>query len=216
MHFDERGCNAHVVQALGPDDGALFDNLLLIQREDLTAINYSAVSSCCNSKRVYERRTLKATVDVADMTFGQGPQPLREIDKRRALASVRTTQTDHGHFREATGVRLENGIDEGGSADADGGDLRRRERSDLEDIPHSVLDTGRDIGSGGRLVVRENATSRLPETGNVDQDTIRVRSLSGKRQFKQIGAKVPRCRGYDIPPTSTPMRSMLGRYDTGL
>lgn len=123
-----------------------------------------------------EKRTLEASVDVANMAFGQGAQALREVDERRALACVRATQTDDSDLRQTAGVCLEHSVDERGRANADGGNVGRREGGLFKNAADRDLDTRRDVGGGGGLVVGEYAAGGLAETADVDQDAVRVRS----------------------------------------
>ena len=42
--------------------------------------------------------TLKATIDITNVAFGELAQPFRKVNERRALASVGTTEPNNGNF----------------------------------------------------------------------------------------------------------------------
>ena len=119
-------------------------------------------------------RTFEATINVTDVTLGQDAEGLGEVDERRTLAGVGPADADYRNLGKAAGVCLEDGIDESGSADADRGDVGGGNGCDFEDLADGVFDAFGDVGGGGRLVVGEDATGGLVETGDVDEDTVGV------------------------------------------
>ena len=110
------------------------------------------------------------------MTLSQDTERLGEVDKWRALLGVDTAKTNDSDLGQPARVRFEHSIDERGRSDADRGDFRRRDRCDLENFPDGVLDTLRDLGRRGRLVVSKDTTARLMQTSHVDEYTIGVRA----------------------------------------
>ena len=119
-------------------------------------------------------RTFEATIDVTNVALRQDAEGLREVDERRTLAGVGPANADNRNLGEAAGVCFQDGIDKSGSADADRGDVGGGNGCDFEDLADGVFDAFGDVGGGGRLVVGEDATGGLVETGDVDEDTVGV------------------------------------------
>lgn len=102
--------------------------------------------------------TLKASIDIADMAVHRDLELRREINERRALARVRSTEADDSDLGQSSRILLEHGVDECGRTDANTGHLGRGDLCTFEQLTDSPLDTVRDIWGRGSFEMREDAT----------------------------------------------------------
>ena len=165
----------YVLEPLLLDDSTLFDNLLLVQRTDLPAVNWIEISDMLRA-RSSPGLTLETAINVSDMTLGEDAKGLGEVDERWALTGVNAAQPDDSDLGKAACVGLEYGIDERGRSDADGGNLGGGNGREPEHLPDGILDTFGDLRRRRRLVMSEDSAARLVKPSHVDEDTVRVRT----------------------------------------
>ncbi|KAL1847507.1 hypothetical protein VTK73DRAFT_10342 [Phialemonium thermophilum] len=119
------------IDAFFLDHGTLLDDLLLPDGGLLRAVD------------------VQTAVDVGEVAVHDPLEGGGEVGEGGHLAREGLGQAQDGHFGQATGVVLDDGVDEVGGADGEAADLVGRHAGLLEHGAHGGLDAVGDIGTGG-------------------------------------------------------------------
>ena len=117
---------------------------------------------------------MEAAVDISNMPFSQGAKARREVNKWWTLLRIWTAQPDNRNLCESAPVCLEDGVDESGSAYAEGRYGFCRYISALQDLSNSYFNALRNIWSRRSLVIRENAASGFMEACYIKKNAVGV------------------------------------------